>query len=173
MNTVENIVRKAFELGFRLDRDGEKIVVFSVDGLPRAVPSDFVDQLRQAKPELMAYFARRPCPGWGQCPPADLPFRPAPVRLPPEQRKLIIDYVSRQLQDDGLAEWLCDRQERYYATTGRHWDCCDIMLASAVDLACWQFNRDAKQTCELLDGFRQSAVASPPQPDRRPARLEP
>ncbi|HOK76326.1 MAG TPA: hypothetical protein PLW35_01225, partial [Verrucomicrobiota bacterium] len=66
--------------------------------------------------------------------------------------RLIINFVSRQLSDTKLADWLCDRQERYYAGIGRHWDCGDIMFTSAVDFVCWQLGRNIHESIQLLRG---------------------
>lgn len=157
MISVEEILRQAHQLGFNIDSDGTCLEVFSIDGAKRDVPSDFVETLRQAKPMLIAYLSRRPCPGWGTVPPADLPLRTAPVNLSPKERNLIIEFVSRQLSDAKLADWLCDREERYYGGAAKHWDCCEIMLASAVDLACWQLNRNMHEVCQLLAAFEDCA----------------
>jgi len=165
---VQNVLARAHKLGLRFEVEGQDLLVL---GAQRDIRADFIDEVRQAKPLLLDYLRSRPAPGWGAVPPSDLPLRSAPVRLPPEQRRLIINFVSRQLSDTKLADWLCDRQESYYAGVGRHWDCCDIAFTSAVDLACWQLKRGVQETCELLTGFGECA-ATVPQPANRQPRPE-
>lgn len=162
MNEVEEIIQKVSDLGLRLACDGEQIVVFSVDGRSRTVPPDLIEQLRKAKPELLQYLARHPYPGWGACPPNDLPLRSAPLRLPPEQRRLLIGFVVCQSQAIPSVEgWFLERCEIYYSGPAKSWDCGEIWLAACADLACWQLGRDLQQAVDALEAFEEAHTKSP------------
>jgi hypothetical protein len=74
-------------------------------------------------------------PGWGQCPPADLPLRQTLPKLRPETRRRLLRFGAGQLF---LSDWLCDRAEAYGQAHGPQIDAYCYMAVACLDLLTWQ-----------------------------------
>jgi len=150
-----DICIEAARRGLRLEAVGDRLAVF-----PKGkCPPDFRETLLSNKAALLAWLEKKPCPGLGAVPPANLPLvamRPQPsIRT----REFIIGYEARQTDNrtGPLAAWLVRREAEYFDGPGKSWDCGDICFAAARDAACWQLNRSEREVCQLLAGFEEAA----------------
>jgi len=74
-------------------------------------------------------------PGWGQCPPADLPLRQTLPKFRPETERRLVRFGAGQ---SFLGGWLCDRAEAYFQGNGAHLNAGACMAVACLDLLTWQ-----------------------------------
>jgi hypothetical protein len=151
--TPQEIHECALNLGLRLERRGDEILVFG-----RSCPPDLAVAIREHKAALLQRLGPADCPGWRSIPPSTLPLvntTPAPT---PHERELVIDYLLRQGCDriGPLTAWLVRRECAYYDGPGSHWDCSLFAYAAARDAACWQLGRTEAGLLTFLGGLQTS-----------------
>jgi len=108
----------------------------------------------------LAWLNRRPAPGWGTCPPRDLPLnRLSPSPQAADARR-VVEFIARQTNGaDALCAWCLHREQAYWMAY--RWSDALCCYAAARDAAGWQLNCDEAALCLALEAFAHAAKKSP------------
>jgi hypothetical protein len=150
MTSAAEIIRRAESLGVQIETDGKDLLLRPA----KKCPPDFVEELRQQKGEIVSWLSN-PRPGFGATPPDNLPLNPVEPHPSPVNRELMINYLLRQTGNVPcrLGKWIVQRENSYYDSHGKRWDCGILCYSAARDAASWQLRRSEAEVLELLTGI--------------------